>query len=65
MVTPKYFAAGTLSSSTRAITWLKICEMTGNNPNLDIANIIFYGETQSICSQDIEPKLNSDTNQGS
>ena len=41
--------------------------MTGYNPNLDIVNMnanIKLGEIQSICSQDIEQKRNSDVNQG-
>ena len=41
--------------------------MTGNNPNLDLANInafIKFCEILSMCSQDIEQKRNSDINQG-
>ena len=41
--------------------------MTGNNPNIDCANInayIKFGEIPSICSQDIERKWNSDINKG-
>ena len=41
--------------------------MTGNNPNLDLANInayMKYGEIPSIESQDIEPKQYFDINQG-
>ena len=41
--------------------------MTGNSPNLDLANInayIKFGEIPSICSQDIEWKRKSNINQG-
>ena len=41
--------------------------MTGYNPNRDIANTntyIKFAEILWICSQDIEWKLNSDINQG-
>ena len=38
-----------------------------NNPNLDVVNINAYakfGQIPSFCSQDTEPKLNSDMNHG-
>ena len=41
--------------------------MTGNNPKLYLVNIDAHkkiGQTLSICSQDIERKQNSDSNQG-
>ena len=41
--------------------------MTGINHNLDLVNMndyIKFGQTLSICSQDIERKQNSDINQG-
>ena len=41
--------------------------MTGNNQNLDHANVIAckeFGEIPSICSQDIEREINSEINQG-
>ena len=41
--------------------------MTGNNPKLDLNNVdvhINFGQILSICSGDIERKLNSDVNQG-
>ena len=41
--------------------------MTGNNPNLDLANMNAYtkfGEILTICSPDIGRKRNSDINQG-
>ena len=41
--------------------------MTANNPNLDLVNIDAYTkfvDILSFCSQDIEPKQNSDPNQG-
>ena len=46
------------------LVWQK---MTSNNPNLDFVNIIAYvnfGEILSICSQDIEQTLKSDSKQG-
>ena len=42
-------------------------KMTGNNPKLDHVNVDVlskFGQILSICSQDIERKLNSDINQG-
>ena len=42
-------------------------KMMQNNPNIDLVNINAYtkfGKIQSICSQDIEQKQNSDINQG-
>ena len=39
-----------------------------NNPDIDLVNMIAYikfGEILSICSQDIERKLNFGANQGS
>ena len=45
----------------------KLRKMTGNNPNLDLANrndYIKLDQIMSICSRDIEPKRNSDVNQG-
>ena len=42
-------------------------KMTGNNPKLDLVNVDVhtkYGQILSICSQDIERKLNFDVNQG-
>ena len=41
--------------------------MTRNNPKLDLVNMnayIKFGEIMSICSQDIEWKLNFGVNQG-
>ena len=41
--------------------------MTGNNPNLDLVNVDVhtnFSKILSIRSQDIEPKRNSDVNQG-
>ena len=41
-------------------------KMTGNNPKLDHVNVDVlskFGQILSICSQDIERKLNSDINQ--
>ena len=41
--------------------------MTGNNPKLGLVNVDVhakFGQILSICSQDIERKLNSDVNQG-
>ena len=41
--------------------------MTGNNPKLDLVNVDVhtkFGWILSIRSQDIEPKQNSDINQG-
>ena len=42
-------------------------KMTIYNPNIDLVNDNVYttfGLNKSICSQDIEQKLNSDVNQG-
>ena len=42
-------------------------KMTGNNPKLDHVNVDVltkFGQILSICSQDIERKLNFDINQG-
>ena len=42
-------------------------KMTGNNPNLDLVNMnayIKFCEILSICFQDVEPKRNSEVNQG-
>ena len=42
-------------------------KMTGNNPKLDHVNVdvhVKFGRILSICSQDIERKLNSEVNQG-
>ena len=44
--------------------------MTANNPNIDLVSInsinsnIKFGQNLSICSQDIERKLNFGENQG-
>ena len=41
--------------------------MTGNNPKLDLVNVDAckkIGKILSIRSQDIEPKRNSDVNEG-
>ena len=43
--------------------------MTGNNPDIDVANMnsytcIKFGEISSIFSQDMERKRNYDINQG-
>ena len=41
-------------------------KMTGNNPKLDLVNVDVHTKFDwilSICSQDIERKLNSDVNQ--
>ena len=42
-------------------------KMTGNNPKLDLVNVDVhtkFGQIQSIHSQDIQQKRNSDINQG-
>ena len=42
-------------------------KMTGNNPKLDLVNVVVhtkYGQILSNRSQDIERKRNSDINQG-
>ena len=42
-------------------------KMTGNNPKLDLVNVVAhtkFGWILSIRSQDIEQKQNSDVNQG-
>ena len=42
-------------------------KITGNNPKLDLNNVdvhINFGQILSICSRDMERKLNSDVNQG-
>ena len=42
-------------------------KMTGNNPKPDLVNVDVhtkFGQTLSICSQDIERKQNFDVNQG-
>ena len=47
---------------------INLCNLTTNNPNLDVVNINAHaklGQMPSICSQDIERKRNSDINQGS
>ena len=41
--------------------------MMGNNPKLDLVNVDAHkkiGQILTICSQGIEQKQNSDTNQG-
>ena len=42
-------------------------KMTGNNPKVDVVNVDMhtkFGQILSIHSQDIEPKQNSNVNQG-
>ena len=42
-------------------------KIMGNNPKLDLVNVNVhtkFGQILSICSQDIEPKQNSEDNQG-
>ena len=61
-------------SGNKILTSIKGCnsiiiwrKMTGNNPKLDLVDVDVhtkFGQILSIRSQDIEPKLNSDFNQG-
>ena len=61
-------------SGIQILTSIKGCnsvkilrKMTGNNPKLDLVNVVArtkFGRILSIHSQDIERKRNSDVNQG-
>ena len=63
-----------IMSGNEILTSIKGCNSVTNlrnlifyNPNLDIINVNVYtkfGLILSFCSQDIEPKRNSDINQG-
>ena len=54
-------------AESRAITLVQMAKMMCNNPNVNLVNMnayIKFGEILSICSQDIEQKLNFGVNQG-
>ena len=65
---PKILSGNEILMSIKGRNSVKILQkMTGNIPKLDLVNVNVhtkFGQILSICSQDIERKLNSDVNQG-
>ena len=64
----KILSGNEILTSIKGCNSIKILrKMTGNNPKLDLVNVVVhtkYGQILSIPSQDIERKRNSDVNQG-
>ena len=64
----KILSGNEILKSIKGRNSLKILrKMTGNNPKLDLVNVVAhtkFGQILSIRSQDIERKRNSDVNQG-
>ena len=64
----KILSGNEILKSIKGHNSVKILQkMTGNNPKLDLVNVVVhikFGQILSIRSQDIERKRNSDVNQG-
>ena len=64
----KILSGNEILTSIKGCNSVKILrKMTGNNPKLDLVNVDVHTkfvQILSIRSQDIEPKQNSDVNQG-
>ena len=64
----KILSGNKILTSIKGRNTVKILQkITGKNPKLDLVNVDVhtkYGQSLSICSQDIERKQNSDVNQG-